>query len=175
MFAPEATGVELCLFDEAADGTEAETRYTLTEQTLGIWHGAVPGLPVGQRYGFRADGPWEPARGRMFNPAKLLLDPYALAVSGSVVPDGPIYGYQRPPGHEHGRVRAAQRGPRCEADSAPYVQRSVVVHDDFDWGDDDLVRPHTLWTDTSSTSCTSRASRRPTRRCPRSCAGPTPG
>ncbi len=148
MFAPEATGVELCLFDEAADGTEVETRYTLTEQTLGIWHGAVPGLPVGQRYGFRADGPWEPARGRMFNPAKLLLDPYALAVSGSVVPDGPIYGYQRPAGHEHDRVRAAQRGPRCEADSAPYVQRSVVVHDDFDWGDDDLVRPHTLWTDT---------------------------
>jgi glycogen debranching enzyme GlgX len=148
VFAPEATGVELCLFDEGPDGEERETRLTLTEKTLGIWHGAVPGVPVGQRYGFRADGPWEPARGRLFNPAKLLLDPYTLAISGSVRPDGPIYGYRRPPGRDVDLIRAAQRGPRCELDSAPYVQRSVVVRDDFDWGDDDEVRPHVLWTDT---------------------------
>ncbi|MEP7090961.1 MAG: glycogen debranching protein GlgX [Nocardioidaceae bacterium] len=148
VFAPEATAVELCLFDEDPDGTEVETRFTLTEQTLGIWHGAVPGVPVGQAYGFRADGPWEPARGRVFNPAKLLLDPYALAVSGAVVPDGPIYAYRRPAEGNVDSVRTAQRGPRCEADSAPYVPRSVVVHDDFDWGDDEQVRPRTRWTDT---------------------------
>jgi glycogen debranching enzyme GlgX len=150
VFAPEATGVELCLFDRPdgpADG-EVETRYTLTEQTLGIWHGEVPGLAPGQCYGFRVDGTWDPARGRMFNPSKLLMDPYALALSGSVVPDGPIYGYRRPGPGDLDKVRAAQRGPRDDSDSAPYVQRSVVVHDDFDWGDDDQVRPRTLWTDT---------------------------
>jgi glycogen debranching enzyme GlgX len=155
--APEATGVVLCLFDDDGSGGEVETRYTLTERTLGIWHGAVPGLWPGQRYGYRAEGPWDPARGRVFNPAKLLLDPYARAVSGTVDPTGPIHGY-RHPGADTLRsggdreqleaLRRAQRGPRCDTDSAPYVQRSVVVHDDFDWGDDELVRPRTKWTDT---------------------------
>ncbi len=150
VFAPEATAMALCLFDEpdGPGGREVETRYALTEQTLGIWHGAVPGLSPGQCYGFRADGPWEPSRGRMFNPAKLLLDPYAVAVSGSVVPDGPIYGYQRPPEGTRDQVRSAQRGAPDERDSAPSVQRSVVVADDFDWGDDAQVRPHTSWADT---------------------------
>src|ERR671921_768205 len=147
VFAPEATWVQLCLFDEV-DGADTERRYTLTEQTLGIWHGAVPGISPGQRYGFRADGPWDPARGRLFNPAKLLLDPYARAVSGSVVPDGPIYSYIRPATSDPDRLRAAQLGRGCTADSAPYVAKSVVVHDEFDWGDDDLVRPRTKWTDT---------------------------
>jgi glycogen debranching enzyme GlgX len=147
VFAPEATSVELCLFDEV-DGVDVERRHTLTEQTLGIWHGAVPGISPGQRYGFRADGPWEPARGRVFNPAKLLLDPYARAVSGSVVPDGPIHGYARPATTDREKLRAAQLGRRCTADSAPYVAKSVVVHDEFDWGDDDLVRPRIKWTDT---------------------------
>ena len=72
----------VCLFDE--DGSE--TRHELTERSLGIWHGALPGVAVGQRYGFRADGPWEPGLGLRFNPHKLLLDPYARAVSGEVTP-----------------------------------------------------------------------------------------
>jgi glycogen debranching enzyme GlgX len=150
VFAPEATGVSLCLFDTPGGPgrQEVETRYVLTEQTLGIWHGAVPGLSPGQCYGFRADGPWEPARGRMFNPAKLLLDPYAAAVSGSVAPDGPIYGYRHPPDGSRDVARTAQRGARDDTDSAPFVQRSVVVADDFDWGDDAEVRPHTSWADT---------------------------
>ncbi|MGA8211449.1 MAG: glycogen debranching protein GlgX [Nocardioidaceae bacterium] len=151
VYAPEATRVEVSLFETTAVG-ETETRHLLTEQTLGIWHGAVPGLAPGQCYGFRADGPWEPARGRLFNPAKLLLDPYARAVSGTVQHDGPIHGYRRPPrtgdGRDHEHIRAAQRGPRCEVDSAPAVPRSVVVHDDFDWGRDEDVRPRTSWTDT---------------------------
>ena len=150
VFAPEATRVDVCLFDapDRPGGREVETRYRLTEQTLGIWHGAVPGLVPGQCYGFRADGPWEPGRGRVFNPAKLLLDPYARAVSGSVVPDGSIYGYHRPPGADHEALRSAQHGPRDDRDSAPCVPRSVVVHDDFDWGDDEQVRPHARWSDT---------------------------
>ena len=93
VYAPEATRVEVCLFDDGGAGGEVERRYVLTEYTLGIWHGAIPGVPKGQRYGFRADGPWDPTNGLRFNPHKLLLDPYALAVSGSVVPGPEIFGY----------------------------------------------------------------------------------
>src|SRR4051794_31745513 len=150
VFAPEATSMELCLFDDpdTPGGPDRERRVRLTEHTLGIWHGAVPGVPRGQRYGFRADGPWEPARGLLFNPAKLLLDPYARAVSGALVADGPIYGYRRSASADPEQLRVAQQGQRCTADSAPYVPKSVVVHEDFDWEDDDLVRPRTKWTDT---------------------------
>ncbi|MGZ4477258.1 MAG: glycogen debranching protein GlgX [Nocardioidaceae bacterium] len=147
VFAPEATGVEVCLFDEV-DGGDVERRYPLTERTLGIWHGALPGVAPGQRYGFRADGPWDPADGRVFNPAKLLLDPYARAVSGGLDPAGPIYGYQRPAAATPELAQLALHGPRDAEDSAPYVPKAVVVRDGFDWGDDDLVRPHTRWTDT---------------------------
>src|SRR5690348_16850187 len=70
VFAPHAWAVEVCLFEDE-DGHEVETGYLLTEKTLGIWHGAVPGLSPGQRYGFRADGPWEPRRGLVFNRSKL--------------------------------------------------------------------------------------------------------
>ena len=130
----------------------------------------------GQRYGFRADGPWEPARGRMFNPAKLLLDPYARAISGTVVPDGPIYGYPRPDSRDLDEVRAAQRGPRSDVDSAPYVPRSVVVRDDFDWGDDD-AGPAAAPVDRHDRLRAARQGvhRSCTRRCPRRSAGPTPG
>ncbi len=144
VFAPEATAVTLCLYDG-----DVERCFTLTEKTLGTWHGALPGIEPGQRYGFRAEGPWEPARGRLFNPAKLVLDPYARAVSGSLDPEGPVYGYVRPGSRDPQTAREAQRGPRCELDSAPYVPKSVVVGgDEFDWGDDDLVRPRHRWTDT---------------------------
>ena len=78
VWAPEATAVWVCLFDE----DDRETRYLLTEQTLGVWNGQVPGVRIGQGYGFRADGPWDPRRGRRFDPAKLLLDPYARAITG---------------------------------------------------------------------------------------------
>ena len=141
VFAPDATGMEVCLFDDAG----RETRYRLPEQTLGVWHGAVPNLPVGQQYGFRADGPWAPARGQVFNRAKLLVDPYARAVSAPL-PDGgmdyadSVYGYVRsgPP--------PAGYAERDDHDSAPHVPKSVVVHDDFDWGDD--RPPAVSWTDT---------------------------
>lgn len=80
--APEATAVWVCLFDEEG----VETRHQLTEHTLGVWNGQLPGVQIGQRYGFRADGPWDPRHGRRFNPQKLLLDPYALAIDGEPVP-----------------------------------------------------------------------------------------
>jgi glycogen operon protein len=126
VYAPEATGVEVCLFP-GESGHGGEQRIPVTEQTLGVWHGAVPGVERGQRYGLRVDGPWDPSAGRRFNPAKLLLDPYARAVSGSVVP--------------HRSLRADN-----DEDSAASMATGVVVADDFDWGEE--RRPRVRWTDT---------------------------
>ena len=140
--APDATALWVCLFDDE-DGTEHETRHALTERSLGIWHGALPGVPKGQRYGFRADGPWDPERGLRFNPQKLLLDPYARAVSGAFVTDPAIFGF------EAGDDLLATGDPhvRDERDSAPYVGRSVVVDDEFDWTGDHKIGAR--WRDTA--------------------------
>jgi glycogen debranching enzyme GlgX len=131
VWAPEATCMWVCLFDD--DGTE--TRHQLTEHTLGVWHGAIPGIPVGQRYGLRADGPWDPEHGRRFNVDKLLLDPYARAISGEVTPGDEALPYDDGAPLE-----------RSTVDSAPYVPRSVVCHDEFDWAGDTQLR--TRWRDT---------------------------
>ena len=132
VYAPAATSLWVCLFDE--DGTEV--RHQLTEHSLGVWHGAIPGVAVGSLYGYRAAGPWDPAAGLRFNAAKLLLDPYGKAVSGDLVVDDAIYGY----------VMGEPETP-SDLDSAPYMPRSVVVHDDdFDWGDD--APQYRRWRDT---------------------------
>ncbi|MGH6655059.1 MAG: glycogen debranching protein GlgX [Actinocrinis sp.] len=133
VWAPEATRVDVCVLDEEG----AETRHQLTECTLGIWHGAVPDIDPGRRYGYRADGPWAPEHGLRFNPAKLLLDPYARAVSGTVNPVPTVYGYQMPIGDPPARD---------DADSLGSASHGVVTHDEFDWGDD--AHPVTKWNDT---------------------------
>ncbi len=120
--APRATAGWVCLFDD--DGVE--TRHRLTEKTLGTWHGAVPGVVPGTRYGFRADGPWDPAAGLRFNPAKLLLDPFARAVCGRFEPHRAVYGYD-----------VDDPARPSTLDSAPHVPHGVVTAPDhFDWGDD---------------------------------------
>jgi len=130
--APEATRMWVCLFDDA----DVETRHELTELSLGIWHGEIPGVAPRTRYGFRADGPWKPALGLRFNRDKLLLDPYAQAVSGRLVNHPAIFGFD-----------PAAPDTRDSRDSAAYVPKGVVVHDPgFDWGDD--RRPYTRWRDT---------------------------
>ena len=96
-----------------SDGTEVETRYTLTEQTLGIWHGACPGCRVGQRYGFRADGPWEPARGLRVQPGQAAarpLRPRGQRLGGPRRPD-----LRLPRPRPDRRVRAAQPGRAASA------------------------------------------------------------
>ena len=123
----------VCLFAE--DGTE--TRHQLTEHTLGVWHGQIPGVPVGQLYGFRADGPWDPDHGRRFNMAKLLLDPCARAITGTVRPGPDLLPHDE-------SADAPVR--RSERDSAASMPRSVVVADDFDWEGDTQLR--TRWGDT---------------------------
>ena len=75
-----ASSVTLCLFDAAG----AETQIPLRDNDADVWHAFVPGVGPGQSYGYRVGGPWDPARGLRCNPAKLLLDPYAKAVSGTV-------------------------------------------------------------------------------------------
>ncbi|MCW2759866.1 MAG: glycogen debranching enzyme GlgX [Marmoricola sp.] len=140
VYSPEATAVWVCLFDDAPSGELVETRHELTEHTLGIWHGALPGIPRGQRYGFRAAGPWEPDRGLRFNPAKLLLDPYARAVSGEYRTEPPVFGHVRT---DDGNDLAAVRDDR---DSAPYVAKGVVAQDDFEWGGEQPMQRR--WRDT---------------------------
>jgi glycogen debranching enzyme GlgX len=146
VWAPEATTVWVCLVDEEPDGTLVETRHRLGERTLGIWHGALPGVLPGQRYGLRVDGPWDPARGRRFNPHKLLLDPYALAVSGEPGTDPSTFGFVHPDEDDDPRTSAHKLLTRDDRDSLGHVPLGVVVHDEFDWSGEQ--RPRVPMTDT---------------------------
>jgi isoamylase len=113
-----ADGMLLCLFDD----TGAETRVALPEYDAGVWHGFVDGVGAGQAYGYRATGPWDPARGVRCNPAKLLLDPYARATSGPVRFGPEVLGHD-----------AADPDRASQLDSAAHVPRSLVVDPAFDW------------------------------------------
>ncbi len=121
LFSEVAQRVELCLF--TARGKE--DRITLTEVDGFVHHGYMPTIEPGQLYGFRVHGPYDPARGLRCNPTKLLVDPYAKAVDGAVKWDEAVFGY--PFGHPD---------ERNDADSAPFVPKSVVVNPFFDWGTD---------------------------------------
>lgn len=117
-----AEAMTLCLFDEAG----AETPIPMPDWDAEVWHVFVPGVGAGQAYGFRASGPYDPARGMRFNPAKLLLDPYARAVGGAVRFGPAVLDYS-----------AAEPGAPSDLDSAASVPRSLVVADDaFPWSDD---------------------------------------
>src|SRR5690348_12724156 len=91
LYSEKATAVELCLFDEI-DSTEPEVIF-IRECTGYVWHCYLPGAKLGQLYGYRVHGPYEPERGERFNPAKLLIDPYARALAGRVNWDAPVFGY----------------------------------------------------------------------------------
>jgi glycogen operon protein len=115
-----ADAVTLCLFDDA--GTE--TRIPLVDYDAGVWHGFVPGVGPGQAYGYRVTGPYDPARGLRCNPAKLLLDPYARAVSGEVTFGPEVLGYA-----------ADNPDAPSTLDSAGHMPRSLVVDGTFAWTD----------------------------------------
>jgi isoamylase len=132
LFSQGAEAVDICLFDEAG----RETRIALEESTHHVWHGYLPQVGPGQCYGFRVDGPFAPAEGHRFNPSKLLVDPYARAITGEFRLDDAVFG-SSPKDDDHQNHR----------DSAPYVPKSVVVHDAFPWGEDHH-RPHHAWSDT---------------------------
>ena len=143
LFTERATAVDLCLFDdEPPDGpggrplTGTEVRLPLTEVDAQVWHGYVPGIMPGQRYGYRVHGPWDPARGLRFNPSKLLVDPYALAIDGRLDWHEAVFGHATGGPDDH----------RDKRDSAPHVPRSVVADTLFPWGDD--THPRTPWHET---------------------------
>jgi isoamylase len=132
VFSESAERVELCLFgdgdgDAQGNGVDDghENRIELREVDGFVWHGHLPGVGPGQRYGYRVHGPYDPAAGQRCDPAKLLLDPYAKAVEGSVSWDPSVFSYEF--------QNPAQRN---RDDSAPYVPRSVVVNPFFDWASD---------------------------------------
>jgi glycogen operon protein len=126
VFSEAADRIELCLLDD--DGSE--TAVELRETDAFVRHAYLPGIMPGQRYGFRAHGPFAPARGLRCNSAKLLLDPYAKAISGEIKWGEEVYGYH-----------FGAPDKRNDLDSAPHAMASVVVNPYFDWGDD--RRPRT--------------------------------
>ena len=132
VFSEVAEGVEVCLFGE--DGVEE--RVELSEMTGLCWHGYLPRVGPGQRYGYRVHGPHDPLAGQRCNPAKLLIDPYAKAVDGEVRWDPAVYPY----------LLGGDELARNDTDSAPFMPKAVVVSPYFEWGDDRPLR--TPWHDT---------------------------
>jgi isoamylase len=143
VFSENATGVDLCLFDERG----FETRIPLPRRTVHVFHGYVEGVVPGQRYGFRVHGLYEPDAGFRFNPHKLLVDPYARAVVGKIDYREPVFGYV---GSPHvgmaGTVLKADDREMDLRDSARGVPKSVIVDERFDWEGD--VAPRVPWEDT---------------------------
>ncbi|HEY2699339.1 MAG TPA: glycogen debranching protein GlgX [Pseudonocardiaceae bacterium] len=121
VFSEPASRVELCLFDESG----AETRIDLPETDGFVWHGYLPTVGPGQRYGYRVHGDYDPSRGLRCNPDKLLLDPYAKAVTGDLSWDETVFGYQ-----------FDSPGTRNDTDSAGQVPMAVVINPFFDWDND---------------------------------------
>jgi isoamylase len=133
VYSATAEGVEVVLY---ADDGEEIGAYDLVERTNLVWHGYVDQIAPGQRYGFRMRGPYVPAEGLWTNPRKLLLDPYARAISGRFQHGPELFGYA---------FGDDDLGP-SELDSAPAMPKSVVVDQGFPWGED--RRPETEWADT---------------------------
>jgi isoamylase len=125
VFSEVAESVELCLFDDSGDSIDAEIRIALPEYDAFVWHGYLPSVGPGQRYGFRVKGPDNPHVGHRCNPNKLLLDPYAKAIQGAVDWDESLFGY-----------RFGSPDTRNDADSAPHAPKSVVINPYFDWRND---------------------------------------
>jgi len=136
LFSEHATRVHLCLFD-SPEATMERVCIPLTERTNHVWHAYLPDARPGQLYGYRVSGPWDPASGHRFNPAKMLLDPYAKVIGRRVRWDGALFGAV--PGTDGD-------GPRDPRDSAPFAPLAAVLDPAFHWGDD--RHPRTPWHDT---------------------------
>ncbi|MBX6364113.1 MAG: glycogen debranching protein GlgX [Gemmatimonadetes bacterium] len=134
LFSENAERVELCLFDSRDPATQTEA-IALPELTAHVWHGYVVGLRPGQLYGYRVHGPYEPELGLRFNPAKLLIDPYAKAIAGAVDWTAPVFGY--PLGNPREDLC------RDDSDDAWGMPKGVVVDGTFDWQGDHP--PRTPW------------------------------
>jgi len=137
LFSEHATAVELCLFDPGDPGRETH-RIPIREHTDQIWHVYLPEARPEVLYGYRVHGPWQPEAGHRFNPAKVLIDPYARAIAGAASWSDAMFGHRV--GIPDGDLIVDDR------DNAPYLPKSVVVDPAFTWGDD--RPPRTPWHDT---------------------------
>ncbi|GAA2154221.1 glycogen operon protein [Humibacillus xanthopallidus] len=126
VFSEVAERIELCLIDDDF----VETRIDLPETDGFVWHGYVPYVQPGQRYGFRVHGPYAPDKGHRCNPSKFLLDPYAKAIEGQAENDQSLYSYT------FGDPKAATTTKINLDDSVRHTMHSVVINPFFDWGDD---------------------------------------
>ncbi len=124
LYSEGATAVHLCFFDEEGKQTES---IDLKERTAFVWHGFVRDIKPGQRYGYRVEGAWEPENGFRFNPAKVLLDPYAKAITGEPDHKGPIYPYD---------VASGDDMKKDDTDDASFVPLGIVISGKYDWEDD---------------------------------------
>ncbi len=126
LYSAHATKVEVCLFDKT--GSEELKRYPITTNDNNIWHIFIPDIEVGQVYGYRVYGPYQPEQGHRFNPNKLLIDPYGKQLVGKLIWHKAIFGYD---------VDSPDKDLSfSRLDSAPYVPKSVVVSDEYDWEGD---------------------------------------
>ena len=121
LFSEVATSVELCLFDDSG----RETKIQLPEVDGFVWHGYLPNVGPGQRYGYRVHGLYDPSAGLRCNPRKLLLDPYAKAIDGKVDWHPSLFAYD-----------FERQDERNDDDSAPFLPKAVVVNPYFNWGTD---------------------------------------
>jgi glycogen operon protein len=126
LFSEPATRVDLCLYDEEL-GAEID-RVSLPERTRNVWHGYLPDVRPGQLYGYRLYGRYAPRDGLRVNPAKLVVDPYALAIAGEVDWKEPVFAY-RIGGRNEDLTRDVRNSDRG-------IPKAVVVDQAFDWGDD---------------------------------------
>jgi glycogen operon protein len=142
IFSQHATSIELCLYESETAPAEL-IRIPLQERTNRVFHVYLPDVRPGQLYGYRVDVPYAPEQGHRFNPQKLLLDPYAKAISGEVRGLDEMFGY---------RLRDPQGDlSKSELDSGPYMPKSVVVETAFSWGDD--RPPNVPWSRTLIYEC----------------------
>ena len=127
LFSANAERVELCLFDDAG----VETRVPVTQRSQFVWHVYVSGVAVGQRYGYRVDGPYDPSRGHRFNPNVVLLDPYARALDGVENWQRGCFGYE---------LGSPEQDSKQGTEPALGVPRGVVLDPSFDWEGDQPLR-----------------------------------
>jgi glycogen operon protein len=127
LFAENATGVELCLFEQQMGATQS-VLIRMTERTHQIYHAYLPGIKPGQLYGYRVHGPYDPSNGHRFNPAKLLIDPYTKAIAGTIEWDDSLFGYEVGNADEDLQM--------SHTDSAPFIPKCVVIDEQFDWQGD---------------------------------------
>ncbi|MBD3314859.1 MAG: glycogen debranching enzyme GlgX, partial [Chitinivibrionales bacterium] len=139
LFSENAERVELLLF-ESSDAQTPLAVINVTERDASAWHCYLPGIGPPTLYAYRVYGPYDPAAGHRFNPSKLLLDPYAKAIDGTIKWNDVLFGYTI---GENGETADLTMDDR---DSAPFLPKCVIVDQSFDWDHDAL--PKTSWNKT---------------------------